>query len=65
MIAQGIMEAIKAVNGDVEKATRFLEAAKKAKVTDTPQGPVGLDETGNAVHNVSIRRGEPVPAAPR
>jgi len=42
--AQGIMDAIKSVTGDVENSARFVAAARKAKVADSPAGPVELDE---------------------
>jgi len=60
VIAQGIMDAIKSINGDVENSPRFIAAARKAKVTDSPAGPVELDETGNTVHNVYIKKVERV-----
>jgi branched-chain amino acid transport system substrate-binding protein len=30
------------------------------RVSDTPQGPLELDETGNAIHNVHIKKVERV-----
>jgi branched-chain amino acid transport system substrate-binding protein len=58
VIAQAIMEAAKAVDGDVEDAARFIAAGRKVKLPDTPRGPVELDETGNAIHNVYIKKVE-------
>jgi len=58
--AQGIMDAIKSVTGDVENSARFVAAARKAKAADSPAGPVELDETANPVHNVYIRKVERV-----
>ena len=60
VIAQGIMNAVKAVGGDVENAARFVAAGRKAKVSDSPAGPVDLDDMGGAVHNVYIKKVERV-----
>ncbi len=60
VIAQGIMDAVKSVKGDVKNSAKFIAAARKAKVADSPAGPIELDETGNAIHNVYIRKVERV-----
>ncbi len=60
VIAQAIAEAIKAVDGDVENAARFIAAGRKVNLPDTPRGPVEMDETGNAIHNVYIKKVERV-----
>ena len=55
-----IVEAIKAVKGDVENRGRFLEAIKKVELRDVPRGPFRLDDYGNPVQNVYIRKVERV-----
>ena len=54
------MEAIKAVKGDVENRGRLLEALKKVELRDVPRGSFKLDDCGNPVQNVYIRKVERV-----
>jgi branched-chain amino acid transport system substrate-binding protein len=58
--ARWIVEAIKAVKGDVENRSRLLEALKKVELRDVPRGPFKLDEYGNPIQNVYIRKVEKV-----
>ncbi len=58
--ARWIMEAIKAVNGDVENRGKLIEALKKVELKDVPRGPMKLDNYGNPVQNVYIRKVEKV-----
>ena len=58
--ARWIVEAIKAINGDVENRGRLLEALKKVELRDVPRGPFKLDDYGNPVQNVYIRKVERV-----
>jgi branched-chain amino acid transport system substrate-binding protein len=58
--ARWIVEAIKAVKGDVENRGRFLEALKKVELRDVPRGPFKLDDYGNPVQNIYIRKVERV-----
>jgi len=60
VIAQTIVEVIKTVDGDVETASRFLAAGKKVKLAETPRGPMEMDETAQAIHNIYIVRVERV-----
>jgi len=55
-----IIEAIKAINGDVENRPKFLEALKKVELKDVPRGPFKLDDYGNPIQNVYIRKVERV-----
>ena len=55
-----IVEAIKAVKGDVENRARLLEALKKVELRDVPRGTFKLDDYGNPVQNVYIRKVERV-----
>jgi len=58
--ARWIVEAIKAVNGDVENRPKFLEALKKVELRDVPRGPMKLDDYGNPIQNIYIRKVEKV-----
>ena len=53
-------EAIKAINGDVEDREKFVQALRKVEVTDDPRGPMKMDELGNPIQNVYIRKVERV-----
>jgi len=55
-----LVEAIKAVNGDVENKTRLLDALKKADLQNIPRGPMKLDSYLNPVQNIYIRKVERV-----
>ena len=52
--------AIEAIGGDVEDSTRLLQAFRQVKPTGLPRGPVELDDYGNPIENVYIRRVERV-----
>jgi branched-chain amino acid transport system substrate-binding protein len=52
--------ALEAVGGNVEDRARLLEAFRRVKPTDLPRGPVELDEYGNPIENIYIRRVERV-----
>lgn len=60
VIAQTIVEALNAVEGDVENTPRFLAAAKRVKLADTPKGPLEMDETGQAIPTIYIVKVERV-----
>jgi branched-chain amino acid transport system substrate-binding protein len=53
-------EAIKAINGDVEDREKFLQALRKVEITDDPRGPMKMDDLGNPIQNVYIRKVERV-----
>ncbi len=53
--ARVIIEALKAVNGQIEDGPRFLEALKKVEVV-TGRGPTRFDQHQNAILNVQIRQ---------
>ena len=55
-----LVKAIEMVKGDVESKEDFLKAIKNVKLTDTPRGPFHMDEYGNPVQNVYIRKVEKV-----
>ncbi|MDI7258775.1 MAG: ABC transporter substrate-binding protein [Thermodesulfobacteriota bacterium] len=58
--ARWIVEAIKAINGDVENRPKFMEALKKVELKDVPRGNFKLDDYGNPVQNVYVRKVEKV-----
>jgi len=58
--ARWIVEAIKAINGDVENRSKFMEALKKVELRDVPRGNFKLDEYLNPIQNVYIRKVERV-----
>jgi branched-chain amino acid transport system substrate-binding protein len=51
-------QALKAVAGKVEDKTTFMAALRKVQVADDPRGMVKLDELGNPLMNVYIRKVE-------
>ena len=52
--------AIEALQGRVEDPAALLDALRAAKPTDLPRGPVELDEYGNPIENIYIRKVERV-----
>jgi branched-chain amino acid transport system substrate-binding protein len=58
--ARWIVEAIKAINGDVENRSKFMEALRKVEIKDVPRGDFKLDGYGNPIQNVYIRKVEKV-----
>ena len=55
-----IVEAIKAIKGDVENSKKLLEALRKVEIKDVPRGPFKLDSYGNPVQTIYIRKVEKV-----
>jgi branched-chain amino acid transport system substrate-binding protein len=58
--ARIVVEAIKAVGGDIENREAFMAAIKKVEVADDPRGPVKIDPYGNPIQNIYIRKVERV-----
>ncbi len=58
--AKWIVEAIKAVKGDVENRPKLMEALRKVELKDVPRGAFRLDAYGNPVQNVYVRKVERV-----
>jgi len=58
--ARMIVEALKAVGGDVENREAFMAAIKKVEIADDPRGPIKLDAYGNPIQNIYIRKVERV-----
>ncbi|MBI3047983.1 MAG: ABC transporter substrate-binding protein [Acidobacteria bacterium] len=55
-----VLAGIEALGGRVEDRARLLEALRSARPTGLPRGPVELDEYGNPIQNIYIRRVERV-----
>jgi branched-chain amino acid transport system substrate-binding protein len=58
--AKWFVNAIEHVEGQVEDTARFVDALRKVKLDDLPRGPMELDQYGNPIQNVYIRRVERV-----
>src|SRR6185312_13261096 len=57
--AMWVADAIDKINGAVDKRPEFLDAVRKTILTSSPLGrPVRLDEYGNPVYDVYIRKVE-------
>ena len=55
-----IVEAIKAVGGKVEDRDQLLAALRKVDMKDAPRGPIGVDQWGNPVQTIYVRKVERV-----
>ncbi len=55
-----IVEAIKAVGGKVEDRDQLLAALRKVDIKDAPRGPISVDQWGNPVQNIYVRKVEKV-----
>ena len=58
--ARWIVEAIKAINGNVENRPELLAALKAVELKDVPRGPMKLDSYGAPIQNIYIRKVEKV-----
>jgi branched-chain amino acid transport system substrate-binding protein len=61
--AKWFVAAIERIGGDVENSEAFLDALRTVRPVDLPRGPVQLDDYGNPIENVYIRRVERVNGA--
>jgi branched-chain amino acid transport system substrate-binding protein len=61
--AKWFVAAAETVGGHVEDAEAFVDALRTVKLTDLPRGPMALDEYGNPIENVYIRKVERVNGA--
>jgi branched-chain amino acid transport system substrate-binding protein len=59
--AEWLGAALEKVGGDVGDTTRFLDAVRAIRLSDTPFGPQRLDKYGNPIENVYVREVRPVP----
>ena len=58
--AKWFAAAAEAVHGNTEDSEAFLRALRSVRVSDLPRGPVQLDEFGNPIENIYIRKVERV-----
>ncbi|AYY12287.1 ABC transporter substrate-binding protein [Actinobacteria bacterium YIM 96077] len=56
--ARWVAEAVEAVDGDVSDGEAFLDAVRDVQLDDSPMGPMSLDEYGNPIQDVDLRRVE-------
>jgi branched-chain amino acid transport system substrate-binding protein len=56
--AEYLNRGLAAVKGNTSDAVAFVKAMRAVRVTDAPRGPVRLDDRGNPVENIYIRRVE-------
>jgi branched-chain amino acid transport system substrate-binding protein len=54
--AQYLDRGIAAVKGNTGDAAAFVRAIRAVRITDAPRGPLHLDDRGNPVENIYIRR---------
>jgi len=53
-------EALRAINGEAENKEKFMAALRKVEIADDPRGPLKMDDLGNPVENVYVRKVERV-----
>jgi branched-chain amino acid transport system substrate-binding protein len=53
-----INEAARVVGGKVEDRAAFVAAFRKVEIPDAPRGPVKLDQWGNPIQNIYVRKVE-------
>ena len=58
--ARWIVEAVKAVNGKVEDRDAFLTALRRVDLKESARGPLKVDDFGNPIQNIYIRKVERV-----
>jgi len=58
--ARFYFEALKSINGEAEDKERLLGALRKVEVSDDPRGPMKMDDLGNPIENVYVRKVERV-----
>jgi branched-chain amino acid transport system substrate-binding protein len=61
--ARFIAEGLKAVGGDAENREAFVAAMRKVEILDDPRGPIKLDQWGNPIQNIYVRKVERVGGA--
>ena len=54
--ADWIVRGIKAVNGDVENREKLMQTLRAIEIPQSIQGPIKVDQYGQAVTNIYIRR---------
>lgn len=56
--ARILTEAIQKVNGNVEDSANFIKVVLASDLSNTPMGPQKMDEYGNPIQNVYLRKVE-------
>lgn len=56
--ARLLFEALQAQQGNIENAEAMLSALRRVRVPDAPRGPISMDDFGNPIQNVYIRKVE-------
>ena len=51
-----IGKAVESLNGNVEDKEKVLAALKSVQLKDAPRGPMTLDDRGNPIENIYVRR---------
>jgi branched-chain amino acid transport system substrate-binding protein len=55
-----LQKAIEAIDGNVEDRSKLLQALKSVELLNAPRGPMKLDQFGNPIQNIYIRKVEKV-----
>ena len=63
--AQFLQRGLEAVGGRIENRAAFVAAVRKVSLPDAPRGPLRLDDWGNPIENVYIRRVDIVRGQPQ
>jgi branched-chain amino acid transport system substrate-binding protein len=53
-------DALKAIKGEAEDKEKFLAALRRVEIPDDPRGSIKMDDLGNPIQNVYIRKVERV-----
>ena len=53
-------EALRAISGEAENKEKFIAALRKVAISDDARGPMKMDDLGNPIQNVYIRKVERV-----
>lgn len=56
--AQWLAQALTSINCNISNQSKFLSAVKSVKLSDSPFGPMSLDQYGNPIENIYIRKVE-------
>jgi len=52
--------ALEATGGEVENGEKLIAALRRVDLSESPRGPVKLDDYGNPVQNIYVRKVERV-----
>lgn len=57
-VGQWVVQALEGIQCNVEDRPAFLDAVKKVRLENSPMGPMSLDDYGNPIMNIYIRKAE-------